>query len=496
MDWGILVAFIAYLVVMLGVGVYFFRKSRNMKDYFLGGRELNPWVTALSAQASDMSGWLLMGLPAAAYIGGISGAWIAVGLALGTYLNWKIAAKRLRKFTSVAGDSITIPQYLQNRFASKSAVVRCICAVIIFVFFLIYTASGFSAGATLFQHIFHIDYTVAVTIGALVIIAYTFLGGFKAVCWTDFIQGIMMFLAIVIVPVVAAFSTAGLSLETLGSYNNGTFLNLFADGSGALPVIGIISSLAWGLGYFGMPHILVRFMAIKNSDMIKKSRIIAMVWVAITLICSVLVGILGYAYLTGQGAVPYADAKAAEVIFMELVVKLAPGFLAGILLSAILAAVMSTADSQLLVTASAVSNDFYKALIRKKASEKELMWVSRISVIVIAVIAYIIALDPNNSVMGLVSYAWAGFGAAFGPVILLSLFWKRMTMKGAVAGMVSGGAMVLLWENIPALAGTGLYSIVPGFALALILVVAVSLLDKKPSAEVEAMFEDAQKADI
>ena len=494
LDIGILIAFIIYFALMVWIGFYFYRKSNNISDYFLGGRSLGSWVTALSAQASDMSGWLLLGLPAAAFWSGLSAAWIAIGLALGTYFNWKLVAVRLRKFTYVADDSITIPQYLQNRFCSKSTAIRSVCAVIIFVFFLVYTASAFSTGAKLFQYVFHFDYVVALTVGAVIIISYTFLGGFLAACWTDFIQGMLMFAALIIVPVAAAFTTSGISPELIAGFGGPNYLNLFADASGRVALVTIVSGLVWGLGYFGMPHILVRFMAIKDSSMIKKSRIIAMVWVLISLCAAVFVGIVGIAFLGGRGV--YADVGAAEVIFMDLVTRLFPGFIAGILLSAILAAAMSTADSQLLVAASAVSNDFYKALFRKNASDRELMWVSRTAVMVIAVVAYLLALDPNRSVMGLVSYAWAGFGSSFGPVILLSLFWKRLTMKGAVAGMVVGGLTVVLWENVPVLAATGLYSLAPGFALALAVIAAVSLLDREPSKEVQDLFERAKAARI
>lgn len=493
-NLSILVAFFLYFSLMLAIGVYFYSKSKNISDYFLGGRQLGSWVTALSAQASDMSGWLLLGLPAAAYWSGLSAAWIAIGLALGTYFNWKLVAVNFRKFTAVANDSITIPQYLQNRFLSESTAIRSVCAIIIFVFFLVYTASAFSAGAKLFQYVFKLDYVVALTIGSLIIIFYTFLGGFLAVCWTDFIQGMMMFVALVIVPFSAIFNTPEFSMDLVRSLGGENYLSVFSDASGKLALVTIISGLSWGLGYFGMPHILTRFMAIKDSSMIKKSRIIAMVWVVISLCAAVLVGLFGMSYLGGHDF--YGSVGAAEVIFMDLVTRLFPGFIAGILLSAILAAAMSTADSQLLVTASAVSNDFYKALFRKNASDKELIWVSRGSVMVISIIAYLLALDPNSTVMGLVSYAWAGFGSSFGPVILLSLFWKRLTMRGAVSGMIVGGATVILWENISILSGTGLYSIIPGFFIALAVIVIVSLLDKEPSKEVQALFERAKSANI
>ena len=495
MNTSILVTFIVYFLFMLGIGVYFWRKSKNVSDYFLGGRQLNSWVTAMSAQASDMSGWLLMGLPAAAYMSGISAGWIAIGLGVGTYMNWKFIAVPLRKMTAVSGDSITIPQYFQNRFLSHSSIVRTVCAVIIFVFFLIYTASAFNAGAVLFQKVFGWDYVTSLTVGSLLIVSYTFLGGFLAASWTDFFQGILMFFAIIIVPIIAIINTPGISVDGLAAVNNGTFLNLFANADGSVPATSIISNLAWGLGYCGMPHILTRFMAIKSSSMIKKSRIIAMVWVVISLAAAVLVGIVGYAFMTANGD-GYATSKAAEAVFMDLVLRLAPGVLAGLLLSAIMAAVMSTADSQLLVAASAVSNDFYKTVVRKHAGEKELMWVSRGAVLAIAVLAYVIAFNPNNTVMGLVSYAWAGFGAAFGPAIVLSLFWKRMTLRGAIAGMVGGGALVLLWETLKLEAATGIYSLLPGFFLSLLLIVVVSRMDKAPSKEVTDLFEQAKATDI
>lgn len=495
MDMDIIISFSVYLIFVLSVGIYFFKKSKNMSDYFLGDRQLNSWVTALSAQASDMSGWLLMGLPAAAYINGASASWIALGLALGTYFNWKFIAAKLRKMSAASGDSITIPEYLQNRFKSKSTTIRSVCAIIIFVFFLIYTASAFNAGAKLFNYIFNIDYTVALTIGAIIIIAYTFLGGFLAVCWTDFFQGILMFVAIIIVPLFAAFNTPNLSLDLLQIARQGEFLNLFASPTGTISLVAIISSLAWGLGYLGMPHVLTRFMAVKSSSMLKKSRRIATIWVIISLLAAVAVGIIGYAYLENTG-ISYNSLGSAEVIFVDLVIKLFPGILSGVLLSAILAAIMSTADSQLLVTASAVSNDFYKALFRKNASDKELMWVSRGSVLGISILAYFIALDPNNSVMSLVSYAWAGLGSAFGPVILLSLFWKRMTQKGALIGMITGGATVIIWEILKLEDKTGVYSIIPGFLLALLAIYVISKIDKKPSDDVLEIFEKAKTVDL
>lgn len=489
----IILAFILYLAMMLGIGLYFSRASKNMSDYFLGGRGIGSWLTALSAQASDMSSWLLMGLPGAVFISGLSSAWIAIGLGIGTYLNWKIVAQRLRKYSMATGNSITIPQYLQNRFNADSISVRVVCAVIIFIFFLVYTASGFNAAAKLLENVFGIKYIVGLTIGVVVIMIYTYLGGFFAVVWTDFFQGMLMFFALLIVPIAAYVTLDNMSLAAMGELKP-NYLSLFSSPDGPCRIRDIISNLAWGLGYFGMPHILVRFMAIKDSNLIKKSRIIAMVWVVISLIASVFVGIVGYAYLTQNGVV-LDGAENAEKVFMVLVQMIAPGFIAGILLCAIVSAIMSTSDSQLLVTASAVSNDIYKTLFRKKAGDKELLLVSRLAVLAASIIAYIMALDPTATVMGLVSYAWAGFGAAFGPAILFSLFWKRMTMRGALAGMISGGLCVVIWKLYFADA-TGLYELVPAFIISCILIVAVSLLDKAPGEDIIKTFDSVENMQL
>lgn len=497
------IAFVAYALVILGIGIYSFNKSKSVSDFFLGGRQLGSWTTAISAQASDMSGWLLMGLPGAVLASGLKESWIAIGLLIGTYLNWKICAARLRKMSYAAGDAITIPEYFQKRFFDNSPVVRFICAVIIFFFFLIYTASAFSGGAKLFQFVFGTDYVLSLTIGAFIIISYTFLGGFLAVCWTDVIQGLLMFAALVVVPIVIMVRTPDISETINNAMNSGIvekyYTSFLYNSDGTLALTTILSGLAWGLGYFGMPHILVRFMAIKSSDLIKKSRIIATVWVVITLAAAVLVGILGMAFLNSPGnealKTQFDSIGDAERIFMFLSSSLLPALIAGIVLSAILAAIMSTADSQLLVTSSAVTNDMFK-LFKKNASEKTLMWVSRITVIVVAVIAYVIALDENSSVMGLVSYAWAGLGAAFGPAMLLSLFWKKMTMPGAVAGIIAGGVSVVLWESIPVLSGTGIYSLAPAFVIALVAVIVVSLCTKVDKDKVSDLFTRAKAAEI
>lgn len=504
-DVPVLIAFILYLCIMLGIGFYFSNKSKKLSDYFLAGRGLGSWVTAMSAQASDMSGWLLMGLPGAAYATGMGNYWIAIGLAIGTILNWAFVAKPLRRFTEVCGDSITIPQYFQNRFKSNSPVVRMVCAIVIFIFFLVYTTSAFVSGGKLFQVVFNIRsdneaYSkIAIIISALIIVTYTFFGGFNAVAWTDLIQGLLMVVTIVILPIALVVNTPDFSMELLEStpkmVAEGADTNGFMSMVSGRSAVSIISDLAWAFGYFGMPHILVRFMAIKDTKEVKKSGIIAVVWVLISLTAAVLVGVLGRAYLDSQNPKEVLDAASMELIFITTVKRLFPSFLGGIFLSAVLASIMSTADSQLLVTASAVVNDFYTIIVKKETSEKKLMWISRISVMAISVIACILALNPNDSIMGIVSNAWAGFGAAFGPAILLSLYWKRLTIKGTVAGIIGGAGTVLIWEYVlpDSLAITSLYSIVPGIIISLILTVAVSLADKEPSKEVQEMFDLAKQ---
>ncbi len=497
------IAFVLYALVILAIGIWSFKKSKNMSDYFLGGRKLGSWTTAISAQASDMSGWLLMGLPGSVLVGGLTQSWIAIGLFIGTYLNWRICAARLRKMSYAAGDAITIPEYFQKRFFTSSPVVRLVCAVIIFFFFLIYTASAFSGGAKLFEFVFGVEYIPALTIGALIIISYTFLGGFMAVCWTDLIQGLLMFAALVVVPIVILFNVPDFGAAFNNALANGMikdyYLSFIHNSDGSLAITTIVSGLAWGLGYFGMPHILVRFMAIKSSDLIKKSRIIATVWVFVTLAAAVLVGVLGMAFLNSPENADllrqFNEKGESEKIFMFLSSSLLPALIAGVILSAILAAIMSTADSQLLVTSSAVTNDIFK-LFKKNASEKTLMWISRGAVILVAVIAYLIALDKDSSVMGLVSYAWAGLGAAFGPAMLMSLFWKRMTIQGAVAGFITGGASVIIWESVPVLSGTGVYSLLPAFFLGLAAIVVVSLMTKIDKDKVDDLFTRATKAEL
>ena len=487
----IIVVFILYLLMMLVIGIVAFKRTSNTADYYLGGRSLGKWVVSISAQASDMSGWLLMGLPGAAYLSGLEAGWIGVGLAIGTYLNWKFVAKKLRNYTEVCGNSITIPEFLGNRYRDEQHIIRLVSALFILIFFLVYTASGFVSGAKLFSTVFNLNYNVALLIAVLVVVSYTFAGGFFAVCWTDLVQGILMFMAIVIVPVAAVESMGGLS-ATLSNINsvNPELLNAFTSSDGSrVALISVVSSLAWGLGYFGQPHILVRFMGIKNADDIKHSRRIAMVWVIFSLTAAVLVGLLGRVYISED-----LSATAGETVYIKMVLSIFPIVFAGLFLAAILAAIMSTADSQLLVTASAITEDFYKTKIRKNASEKEAMMVSRGTVIVVAIIAAIIATNPNNTVLDLVENAWAGFGATFGPIVLFSLFWKRTTKKGAIAGMITGGVSVIIWRKLGvALGGIfSLYEIVPGFLLSALVIYIVSKMDKEPSQDMIDEFEKVQ----
>lgn len=514
----VLCAFIAYMIIMIVIGFVCSKGNKNNEDYFLGGRNLGSWTAAMSAQASDMSGWLLMGLPGAVYLAGTGEAWIAVGLLIGTILNWYIVSARLRKYTIVAGNSLTIPSFFKNRYRDHKNIIKIVSASIIAVFFTVYTASAFSSGAKLFATLFSNSasgdenynqvYVIGLIVAAVVILVYTFMGGFKAVCTTDLIQGLMMIVAILSVPVLAyailtfdtSFSSA---LAAKGVEQPAQFLNFFVNGDGTpVSAVSIISNLAWGLGYFGMPHILVRFMAVKSNEEIKKSRKIAVVWVIISLTASCLIGLIARGYLTAQ-----LDDATSESVFIRTIQQIFSGngvliFIGGIFLCGILAAIMSTADSQLLVTASAVSEDLYKGAVKKNASEKSSLLVGKIAVAVVAVIAFFIALNPKSSIMGLVSDAWAGFGSAFGPVVLLALFWKRSTLSGAISGMATGALTVIIWDYIPLVNGqtlyvaTNLYSLVVGFGLALIVNVIVSLLSKKPSKEIMDEFDSIKNIEV
>ncbi|PKR76776.1 sodium/proline symporter PutP [Halalkalibacillus sediminis] len=498
MDTATLVTFIVYIVGMLLLGVIGYKMTSNLSDYFLGGRKLGPGVAALSAGASDMSSWLILGLPGAIYISGLAEAWIAVGLTIGAYLNWQFVAKRLRIYTEVSNNAITIPDFFEQRFRDKSRALRIASAAVILLFFTFYTASGLVGGATLFSSSFGLSQNSALLIGSAVIIAYTFLGGFIAVSWTDFIQGLLMFLALIVLPIIAVQNAGGWNeaVNVVGNLTDGQNLQMI-QGVGT---VGIISSLAWGLGYFGQPHILARFMAIRSHKDVPTARFIGMTWMVLSLFGAVFVGIAGYAYLaTADVSAELAERgiemsggvlENQETVFIALTQLLTHPVVAGILLAAILAAIMSTVDSQLLVSSSAVAEDFYKGFFRKNASNKELVWVARISVVAIAGLALLIASVNESLVLELVAYAWAGFGASFGPIILLALFWKRLTRNGALFGIITGAATVVIWaEFVP----SDLYEIVPGFVLAAIVAIVVSMMGKEPSEEIQTEFEEARK---
>lgn len=506
----IIIAFILYIVVMIVIGAVYSMRTKNAEDYFLGGRGLGGWVGAMSAQASDMSGWLLMGLPGSIYLLGTGELWVSLGLFLGTLFNWLLVAGRLRRYTIRANNSVTLPEYFENRFHDKSKALILVSAIVFVVFFLVYTASALSSGAKLFKVVFGLDYTVALLIGTLVILVYTFLGGFLAVCTTDLIQGLMMIIMILAVPIILLFLIEpGSIMSTLAAsgVEGGTavYLNPFRSGSSSINVAGIISGLAWGLGYCGMPHILVRFMAIKSEKEMKKSKIIANVWNFLALGVVSVLAILARVYMFPKVGVLEDAENIVVMTVKELFTnEFAIPFLAGILLCAILAAIMSTADSQLLVTASAVSKDLYADVIKKgkNVSEKKILMISRIVVVCVAAIAFLIALNPNSSIMGLVSDAWAGFGAAFGPVVVLSLYWKKTTKTGALSGIITGALVVIIWDYIPFFAGqtigqvTGLYSLFVGFILALIAVVIGSLVGKPATPEMIQEFEDVKNKNV
>ena len=475
-----LIVFIIYLICMLGIGVWFFVKTKNggEKDYFLGGRQMGPWVSALSAGASDMSAWVLMGLPASIYAAGIGQAWIAIGLAIGYAISWTFEAPRLRRFSIVADDSITIPQYLTNRFKTSNKSLQIVCAVIFLVAYTIYSASSVKACGTLFNTVIGIDPKVAMYLAAAIIIGYTFLGGFNAVCWTDFFQGLLMLGALLIAPIIALgminAGEAGMAAEELPE----GYWNLFANWKD------VVSGLGWGLGYFGMPHIIVRFMSLRSDKDLKKSAKIGITWNVLIVIFSVAAGCIGHLFL-GQ-------VEDSSTVFIQMVRRIFPGALAiisGVLLSAILAASMSTADSQLLCASSAFASDVYKPVIRKnKASDKEMNWAGRIVVVIIAIISVIMASDPNSgTIMNLVENAWGIFGAAFGPAILLSLFWKRFNFAGAITGIIVGAVVDILWLIF--LSGLGIYEIIPGFICGLVAAVIVAKATKAPGKDVEELFD-------
>ena len=474
-----LIVFILYLVFMIGIGVYFFLRTKNggEKMYFLGGRKMGPWVTALSAGASDMSAWVLMGLPTAVFSLGLGQIWIPIGLLLGYSLSWLLEAPRLRKFSLAANDSITIPQYLTNRFLSKSKSLQVICAAVFLFAYTIYAASSIKACGTLFHTVIGIDANTAMYLAAAIIVAYTFFGGFSAVCWTDFFQGLLMLGALLLAPI---FALGALNLTESASAIPADFFNPFSDWKS------IVSGLGWGLGYFGMPHIIVRFLSLRSQKEMKKSAFIGIGWTLLILGFATAVGVVGRMMFGASDAI-----AENSTVFIQMVRQLFPAILSGILLSAVLAASMSTADSQLLSAASALASDVYQPILRKhRASDREMQWVGRLVVLAIAIAALSLAAFPGSgSIMSLVENAWGIFGAAFGPAILLSLFWKRFTFSGAIAGIVTGAAVDLLWLLF--CSGTGIYEIIPGFLAGTIAAVLVTLLSKKPSEEIEALFDRA-----
>ncbi|BCN26818.1 sodium/proline symporter PutP [Vibrio alfacsensis] len=468
-GFAITTTFVAYLLIMVAIGVYAYKRTSNSSDYFLGGRSLGPWPAALSAGASDMSGWLLLGLPGYAYAAGIEAFWLAGGLLLGTWANWLINAKRLRTF-SIQTDSLTLPEFLSRRFNDKSKLIQTISAFFILLFFLFYTSSGLVAGGKLFETVFGLDYSIAVVIGTVCVVSYTLFGGFLAVSWTDLVQGLLMAAALMIVPVAVMDGGLG-QLATDMREINPELLTLWNDVNGEpLSAIAIISLAAWGLGYFGQPHILARFKASRSNKDLTTARRIAVGWTALSMTGALLIGLVGLVWVTNHPGTQLDD---GEKIFMLLVNTVFHPVIAGILLAAILAAVMSTADSQLLVSSSALAEDFYKQVIKPNASSEEVVMIGRVGVIVISLIALFLAMTPDSSVLGLVSYAWAGFGAAFGPAVVLSLYWNGMNRNGALAGILVGGITIVVWKQL-----TGgwfdVYEIVPGIIFSTIAIVLVS----------------------
>ncbi|MCR4963519.1 MAG: sodium/proline symporter [Firmicutes bacterium] len=502
------VVFAIYLLFMLGIGVYFFTKSKGYgdKDYFLGGRKMGPWVTAMSAQASDMSAWLLMGLPGSIIAWGMGQVWIALGLMLGTICNWIFIATRLRRFSRAANDSITLPQYLTNRFASTSSALKVVCAIVFLCSFTVYVASAFVAGRTIFTTLVpSLSPSLAIVIFAIIVLIYTFLGGFRAVCWTDFFQGLMMLVALLAVPIamcaIGRFGDSSLYDAIGGAAFQKSFFS--ADWTD------IVTGLSWGLGYFGMPHILVRFMSIEKPSMVKKSRIVAITWLIITLAATSLIAILGRTWLLSDGSAlaTLIVPDGRKTVFIQIVQDIFPGAIAGLLMAAIIAASMSTADSQLLVASSSFTSDIYKPLIRKnKASDKEVLWVGRVVVAIVAIIAFLIASSDSewaNDIMNMVENAWGLFGAAFSPVIILSLFWRRFNFQGALAGIIVGCVVDVLWLLLftstmseAIIYNTNIYEILPGFLCGLLAAVIVTLITPAPGKEVDKIFDSATAAGI
>ena len=477
-----LLAVIIYFLGMIGIGFYAYRRIFNLNDYMLGGRSLGPAVSALSAGAADMSQWLLMGLPGAIYVSGLVEGWIAIGLTIGAWLNWRLVAPRLRVYTHVSNDSITIPSFFDNRFKENAKILRIVTGIIILVYFTFYVSSGLVAGGVFFESSFGYDYHLGLLVVGGVIVLYTLFGGFLAVSYTDFVQGTIMFLALVSVPIIGVFVTGGIgeTIETIKSFDP-NLLSLTATATAT----GVISSLAWGLGYFGQPHIIVRFMAIKSAKEIKQARRIGIGWMILTLAGAAATALVGVAYFQKHADVKLID---SEAVFIQMGQILFHPFIAGILLSAVLAAIMSTVSSQLIVTSSALVEDIYKAIVKSDADQKTYIFLGRIAVLVIAIIAGIFAWEKSDTILNLVAFAWAGFGAAFGPTVLLSLYWRKFTSQGALSGMIIGAITVFVWGN--SFLSEYLYEIVPGFILNLIVAVLVSKMTYKSIPEVEKEFDE------
>ncbi len=486
-----LLAMLLYFVVVIAIGVYFFLKSRNAgsgeKDYFLGGRQMNGWVAALSAGASDMSAWVLMGLPGSIYLYGVGQVWIAVGLAIGTILSWIFVAPNLRRYSIRANDSITIPQFLTNRFLTKNKGLQIVSAIVFVIAYCVYSASSISACGTLFNTVLGVEKSTAMIVATVIILLYVFLGGFNAVCWTDFFQGLLMLAALMLAPIFAVFAMNAADFVAPAMELPENYYSLLSGGGWNWKSLSdILSGFGWGLGYFGMPHIIIRYISIRSEKEMRTSQVVGSTWTTLILAMSAVVALVGRKFLG-------ASLTDQSLVFVNIVRAVFPTFISGVLLSAILAAAMSTADSQLLASSSAFASDIYKSVIRKGASDKEMLWAGRAAVAAIAVVAYLIAVNPNSGgIMDLVSNAWGFFGAAFGPVILLALYWRRLNYAGAVAGVVVGFAVDFIWFKF--LAGsTGLYEIIPGFICGLIAAVVVTLCTKAPSKEVTDLF-DSYKA--
>jgi len=489
-NYLIIFSFSLYLLVVFFIGWRAYKNTSDLGDFILGGRRLGSWVAALSAGASDMSGWLLLGLPGYAYLSGMESIWLAGGLLLGTWLNWKLVAARLRSYSHIAGDAITLPAFFNNRFKDSSGVLQLVSAVFILLFFLFYTSSGLVAGGKLFESVFGLDYVWAVALGALAIILYTSIGGFLAVSWTDLLQALLMAAALLIVPVMAMQEAGGIAQAVAAIESRSIHLlePLTSTDGSPLTLITIISLMGWGLGYFGQPHILARFKGIQSVSAVPKARRIAVTWTFLTLAGASISGLLGIGFF--DTALTGAD---SEKVFIRLIEAMFHPMISGLLLAAILAAIMSTADSQLLVSSSAFTEDILKRVSRNGIANRNLVRIGRITVVLIALAAFLLALDPKSKVLDLVSYAWAGFGAAFGPTLLLALYWKRMTRNGALAGILAGGITVVLWKQLQG-GMFDLYEIVPGCVASLIAVLLVSLLDQEPEHEIGIEFEQMEKS--